>query len=96
MLSALCSDSVTTQVSFSTNVRPVLSNHCFACHGPDEATREAGLRLDIASDVDTAELLQRNPKCSLATFASASLCHFLDLARQKQPNLRATLDCKRT
>ena len=32
---------------FTSEVRPVLSNRCFSCHGPDEAMREAGLRLDL-------------------------------------------------
>ncbi|MFN0126576.1 MAG: PSD1 and planctomycete cytochrome C domain-containing protein [Verrucomicrobiales bacterium] len=31
---------------FSTQIRPVLSTYCFACHGPDEAKRKAGMRLD--------------------------------------------------
>jgi Protein of unknown function (DUF1553)/Protein of unknown function (DUF1549)/Concanavalin A-like lectin/glucanases superfamily/Planctomycete cytochrome C len=31
-------------------VQPILANHCWSCHGPDEHSREAGLRLDIRSE----------------------------------------------
>ena len=34
---------------FNREVRPILANHCFKCHGPDENNRMAGLRLDISS-----------------------------------------------
>lgn len=47
------------KVSFGLQVRAILSNHCFACHGPDEQHREAELRLDIASEVDWDELVDR-------------------------------------
>lgn len=37
-----------TTVSYAFQVRPILSDKCFACHGPDAGKREAGLRLDSA------------------------------------------------
>ncbi|HZN36312.1 MAG TPA: DUF1549 domain-containing protein, partial [Pirellulaceae bacterium] len=44
-----------TAPDFNRQVRPILSAHCFKCHGPDESVREAGLRLD-RRDVATKEL----------------------------------------
>jgi hypothetical protein len=36
------------KVDFNREVRPILSEHCFKCHGPDDKQRMAGLRLDNA------------------------------------------------
>ncbi|WPP48343.1 DUF1553 domain-containing protein [Catalinimonas niigatensis] len=35
------------QIDFNFHVKPILSDRCFACHGPDENAREADLRLDL-------------------------------------------------
>jgi hypothetical protein len=38
------------KVQFDRDVRPVLADHCFACHGPDDKARKADLRLDRRDD----------------------------------------------
>ena len=38
----------TPAVDFTNEVRPILSEYCFHCHGPDKNTREAKLRLDLS------------------------------------------------
>ncbi|MBK8093472.1 MAG: DUF1549 domain-containing protein [Verrucomicrobiaceae bacterium] len=42
----LVSSVLAEPIDFSKQIRPILSENCFFCHGPDEKKREAGLRLD--------------------------------------------------
>ncbi|MEL6896362.1 MAG: DUF1549 domain-containing protein, partial [Planctomycetota bacterium] len=44
-------------LTFNADIRPILSDNCFACHGPDQHGRKAGLRLDVRQDaIDAAAI----------------------------------------
>ncbi|MBX2843164.1 MAG: DUF1553 domain-containing protein [Flammeovirgaceae bacterium] len=47
------------QIDFNFHVKPILSDRCFACHGPDKNKQEAGLRLDTEEGAYT--VLAENP-----------------------------------
>src|SRR5256712_8101458 len=39
------------KIEFNRDIRPILSDKCFACHGPDKNKRKSGLRLDMPDEV---------------------------------------------
>src|SRR3569832_1512373 len=43
------------EISYNRDIRPILSDNCFYCHGPDANHRKAKLRLDIHEDALKSE-----------------------------------------
>lgn len=52
-----CGYAAEASISFNRDIRPILAEHCFACHGPDSASREADLRLDRRASAVKAEAI---------------------------------------
>src|SRR5688500_7865399 len=50
------------KVEYNREIRPILAENCFACHGPDSAARKADLRLDRRDDaIDSGSVVPGDP-----------------------------------
>ena len=45
------------RIEYNRDIRPILAENCFACHGPDSAARKASLRLDLREEAVKAEAI---------------------------------------
>ena len=50
LLAPVLGPSATEPIRYGRDIRPILSDRCFLCHGPDRAKQQAGLRLDIREE----------------------------------------------
>ena len=62
------------EIDFNYHVKPILSDRCFQCHGPDEKTRKAGLRLDI-EDIAFSKLKSGKTAFSNSSIYSSEVAH---------------------
>ena len=51
----LAQKNLPAEIDYNLHVKPILSDRCFVCHGPDKNKQKAGLRLDIAEDAYNKE-----------------------------------------
>ena len=59
-LTLLSATAALADINFDREVRPILSDNCFSCHGPDAKNRMANLRLDVPDGgMDPAKVLAR-------------------------------------
>ena len=65
----ICKAQENSEIDFGLQIRPILAEHCFHCHGPDPAHREADLRLD---EEESAKTLRDGKRAIAASDPNAS------------------------
>ncbi|MDA1315538.1 MAG: DUF1553 domain-containing protein [Acidobacteria bacterium] len=92
-ISCLYADQPGAKVDFDRDVRPILSDKCFACHGPDEAQRQAGLRLDTKEGAfaDRGGYQVIVPGDSAASRIYQRISHEQEVARMPPPEFERKL-----
>lgn len=76
--------------SFGREVRPILSDKCFNCHGPDEGTRKGKLRLDI--EAEARRVLDGAPSEFLARITTHDADERMPPAEANKPLSTAEID----
>jgi hypothetical protein len=85
------------EVSYNFHIRPILSDRCFKCHGPDARQRKANLRLDLAESAyaalqdtpDAHAVVPGNPNAS-AVFTRITSSDTAEVMPPPQSNLKLT------
>lgn len=99
VLAPTCLSGQEAQLEYNRDVRPILADACFACHGPDSAARKAGLRLDrrddaismgaiVPNDADASELVARLLTEDPETIMPPPASHKVLTSEQKQVLIR--------
>jgi len=82
---ALAQQVARSEISFNRDVRPIFSETCFNCHGPDEASREEDLRFDIPESAFAEREGGYATRISKSSFCPLPYCGSLEYPSLETP-----------